>query len=123
MAIDGEERVADHVAAMLAIDADRNGVVAVEMRHLRHHADPRAIGEDGIAFAQVAGMAKNDGGLHLAAMHERACAEPHRGSDQQQEEEFSHHRCTVNSRLTIRILHSFAFVLKNALHSPPPWWN
>jgi hypothetical protein len=108
---------------MLAINADRNCVIGVEMRHLCHHADLRAVGDDGIALAQIARMVKNDGGLHFAAMDQRACAEPHRGADQQQEEKFSHHRCTVNSRLTIRILHSFVFVLKNAVHSPPPRWN
>ena len=76
-----------------------------------------------IALAQIACVVENDRGLYLAAMHQRACAEPHRGPDQQEQEEFSHHRCTVNSRLAIRILHSFVFVLKTALHSPPPRWN
>src|SRR5437763_3141630 len=108
---------------MLAIDADRDCIVAVEMSHLPHDADLRTAGDDGIALAEIVRVVENDRGLYPAAMHQRACAEPHGGPDQQQQEEFSHHRCSVNSRLATRILHSFVFVLKTALHSPPPRWN
>ena len=120
VSVDCEERIADDIAAMVAVDRDRYGIRVIEMRDLADDADRLSVRDDRIALAQCPGAIENDRGPDLAAMDQRSGAEPHRSDDDHQYQQFSHHRCHVNSRLTIRILHSKFFVLKNALHSPTP---
>ena len=85
--VDGEERVGDDGAAMIARQADGDGAAVVHPIDAGDVADRGAVLHHRIAALQSARIFEDDGDLRLAAMHEPASAEPDARGERDQKEE------------------------------------
>ena len=89
----------------------------------RHAAGLRAVGAStGSPLRRPCTSSKTIGGLHLAAMHERTRAEPHRGSEAAAGRVFA---SSLHCELAIDDSHSafVCFCAKKRPAFPPPKWN
>ncbi len=85
--VDGEQRVGEDAAAVHPVEPDGDRAALAEAVDAGDAAGDVVVLHDRIAAAQTVHVIEDDRGFHLAAMHERAGAEPDGGSDDEQEEE------------------------------------